>query len=433
MKIHPDASNNIIKKSIDIYDKLEKLEPIILDPSNAKIDSYNTPEITDDMIEGTPIIDDGNGFSFIFEKIRYGLIDSNFLQFKIITENLWRAVRNKNPISYDYIENKFKEWIVFRKTKQSKINLIEYIKESFANDIGNYKILIPIPFTCIAKDFNFGKISFSTFKKEQIEEYLNSVDKDKSKLKEHILKNYSGYMVGIYEGKGERRYVKEEAYYNISVCLSLIRLFSPANQNAEMISAADAIMNNNFHTQNFITLNNDNRSFSYSSEIIDKGYYCIIPEEVIDKMLSDDFIGFKYLLSDNMSEYGKKLLDSITIYSKHTLKREISDKILYILSSLEMIFLKNDSESIQQNLSERIAFYIGKTPESRVKIIKIIKDTYQIRSRSVHHGKQNIESINRVNDFLILAWSVFKQLISDYNNFNNIEELINQLEYTKLS
>ena len=57
----------------------------------------------------------------------------------------------------------------------------------------------------------------------------------------------------------------------------------------------------------------------------------------------------------------------------------MADKLVYILASLESILLKNDSEPIQKNLGERMAFLIGPTVEARKTIIANVVETYARR------------------------------------------------------
>ena len=92
------------------------------------------------------------------------------------------------------------------------------------------------------------------------------------------------------------------------------------------------------------------------------------------------------LIKDNKSQFEKVSLEAFFIYSRCTTVKDPADKLVYILVALESLFLKNNTEPIQQNLAERIAFLIEKTVEGRMKIIKEVKNAYEIRSSFVHHG-----------------------------------------------
>src|SRR5690242_9805756 len=86
------------------------------------------------------------------------------------------------------------------------------------------------------------------------------------------------------------------------------------------------------------------------------------------------------LTNQNLNPFEKKVLDALFIYARCTTTKDIADKLVYILVALESIFLRNNTEPIQQNLAERIAFFIEKTIEGRRDVIKTVRMTYSIRS-----------------------------------------------------
>jgi hypothetical protein len=62
-------------------------------------------------------------------------------------------------------------------------------------------------------------------------------------------------------------------------------------------------------------------------------------------------------LEDKLSRFKQRVRSSILAYSKGITLHDINDRLVYTLSSLEGLLLKNSSEPIQQNLGERMAFY----------------------------------------------------------------------------
>lgn len=81
-----------------------------------------------------------------------------------------------------------------------------------------------------------------------------------------------------------------------------------------------------------------------------------------------------------------KRIDTLILYSRHTIAKNASDKLLAIFGALDFFLLKDGNESIQQNIGERIAFAVGQNGGERVKIVSLVKRVYGLRSQFVHHA-----------------------------------------------
>jgi len=80
--------------------------------------------------------------------------------------------------------------------------------------------------------------------------------------------------------------------------------------------------------------------------------------------------------------------------------RERSEKLVILLAVLESLFLKNDSEPIQQNLGERLALLSVTNIENRKRILATTRQIYAVRSRFVHRGKATIENVALLDRFM---------------------------------
>lgn len=119
------------------------------------------------------------------------------------------------------------------------------------------------------------------------------------------------------------------------------------------------------------------------------------------------------------------------LYSRNSLAREVADKLVYILVSLESILLKDSNEPIMQNIGDRMAFLIGK-PEERLEIVKNVKDVYGLRSSFIHHGKDiSFENIESMKIFMRNSWQVNLFLIYNIYRFKNKLELIKYIDKIK--
>jgi hypothetical protein len=138
------------------------------------------------------------------------------------------------------------------------------------------------------------------------------------------------------------------------------------------------------------------------------------------------------LASDTSTEFSRSLYDALILYSRQTLAFEVSGKLVFTLSALESMLLRDSNEPIQKNLGERIAFLIGQSPAERKDIVKNIDVTYRIRSAFVHHG-QTARHVETVDHFLINAWTTFSRLMDLSVKYKTKAALIGALEDLKMS
>jgi len=184
-------------------------------------------------------------------------------------------------------------------------------------------------------------------------------------------------------------------------------------------------------SKNLFLIEPFNLKFSQTSGSLGRGMRWKIPSYVIS---SPAMTGFNEIfLNKYKNEFNKKVYEALKIYSKHTLKNNPFDKLLYILTALESILLRNNTEPILQNLADRIAFSIEKSSNGRQDIARTIRKVYSIRSNYIHHGVQTIEEREEIDKLLDITWRMFIFLAQNINHFKTKEDFIKALEKIKYS
>jgi|JI10StandDraft_1071094.scaffolds.fasta_scaffold11337_9 hypothetical protein len=129
--------------------------------------------------------------------------------------------------------------------------------------------------------------------------------------------------------------------------------------------------------------------------------------------------------------FEKSVLNSIFLYAKCAFTAEPVEKLVYVLSGLESVLLKNETEPIQQNLAERLAFFLKKGLDERKRVIKIVRGVYGMRSRYLHHGN-SLSDLELMTDFLSIAWTFYFQLLVNVTKFQTKDDFICALDDVKL-
>jgi hypothetical protein len=178
----------------------------------------------------------------------------------------------------------------------------------------------------------------------------------------------------------------------------------------------------------------DKDKFQMSSSIIDRSpvrYWRLGQNEIIEiRKIGLDKIS-SLLASESPTNFEKSVLNSVFLYSKSAFTAYPVEKVVYMLSSLESILLKNENEPIQQNLAERVAVFTARKLEDRKFIIKTIKSVYGLRSGYLHHGHTSSE-LKLITDFMKQVWVFFLQLLANVERFRTREDFVNAIDDKKL-
>jgi hypothetical protein len=101
----------------------------------------------------------------------------------------------------------------------------------------------------------------------------------------------------------------------------------------------------------------------------------------------------------------------------------ISKKVTYYIALLESLFTTSNTE-LTHKVSERAAFFVGKSVEEKLSIYKIVKNGYNVRSRYMHGDSINMDrlSLNKTSlDLDNLVRSIFlKIMINGYKIFTEL-------------
>jgi hypothetical protein len=129
-------------------------------------------------------------------------------------------------------------------------------------------------------------------------------------------------------------------------------------------------------------------------------------------------------------EYEEKLLDSLLIYAWACYQTDPDDKLLQMMTAVEMFGLRDAGEPIQALLADRIAFAISPNPTSREQIVENFKGTYALRSGRTHHGR-SISDTERVEQFLSNIWGFFQVALRGVGRFRTRKEFLDELDRTR--
>jgi len=448
LSIHPDAIVNFNKKGEEILSLIADAKETNQAPSFPSqvfvSHSFKAHEIIGEMKYGESDFK-GDEVSRYFEHCGklVGFNGDNYIAFDRICVAIQRIPSLREAISLKVVKDEVFEWIKLRHKDQISQSLLDFLLPRLESVIKETEVWIPIFGMEIESNFSVGRVLFQTITKSMIDKWFTELIKGKSdeevnKLKEYFDKErrqIQGFAAGTMILMADPVRVGEIALYEIERMLNLLRFFEPTNFHPSISSHCAILGKQHLQTTNFYRVENG-RIIGSTKSIIDKGsthwrinnsFLEIMKLSGLDKLNS-------LLASEKSSELITLVIDTLQTYSRAGLAKTYSDKLVYLLVALETLLLKDDSESVQQNVGERLAFALEKETEKRKRIVKNFKDIYGMRSKFVHHGNNvDVEQVNTLSEFMMNTWRFLCLVINNTNSFQTKLQMINAIENIKFS
>jgi len=89
-------------------------------------------------------------------------------------------------------------------------------------------------------------------------------------------------------------------------------------------------------------------------------------------------------------------------------------------------------EPLQQNIAERIAFFLARERQERRTIIHVVKEAYALRSAFLHHGKK-LEDLEALKRFMGVAFRCVLGLIGNADRLESVDALHQAIDDDRLS
>lgn len=213
--------------------------------------------------------------------------------------------------------------------------------------------------------------------------------------------------------------------------LALLRLFTPPAYNPRYVSHLVLKGHEDRMTTSYFVLRKDQLS-SYRQEAVTKE---MSPLALTSERINDLFdqgletLHELLLVPTKPSPFLRLLFDSLLLYSRSLLFPDISDRLVYTMTALESLLLRDKNESIQDNLARRIAFLAGDSPRERKEINRVVKVAYGLRSSFVHKNRRCDENEMQILVIFYRAvWRCLIGLVDLHGSIADQDALIQQIE-----
>jgi hypothetical protein len=449
--MHPQASQNYNKKAEELLMCLrpapDHLKPKDI-PHNPNI------HISHQFTQANIIVEMGYGWTEFTGNVAarafgeggqmIGLFDEDHTNLVRLAEAIQKSIIPRGVVSLGLLSELIFDWLKQQRRGASISMMTEYVLAECEKQIKEMEVWIPISLLYIESPFILGKITFRAITKAMVDDWENSA---KAKLTEpeesdsvkqffeRIRKEIQGLATATIKVQAEPRRAYEIAAEESEKAMNMLRIFTPANFHPSKICYSAPWGKQHQDSDRYLLVQ-DGKIIGHTSGFSDKSrvHWNLSNEEL--QMNIDAGLGVlsNLLKADRLTDFQKTVLEALFLYSRSSLAKQLSDRLVYILVALESVFLKDSNEPIQDNISLRMAYMQPISVEERRAITRNVRATYSLRSSFIHHGHSiSVDDIATLQEFVKNAWFSLQALIPLAATEITKEEFFNNLEDRRLA
>jgi hypothetical protein len=402
--------------------------------------------LTDKEVPAAPVssvVDiDGNEIARFFPDITpsTGLFDRSHARFIRLCEELQGSEAFSRTISMTLVAETVFDWMRRRYQNTAKDTMTDFVSARCEPEVTDLEVWIPVAGTEVELEIDLGKVTLKPVSQETLNRWAAEWSSRRANITplKRFLSDVGTKQIAVAAMTLTAEPIRavEIAQEETETALSILRYFSFANLHPPMSTYCAVSGTEHVERPKYMVL--QDRLLTSAGRVEANLRYrhpWRIDGDLLGKMKAkglDILVRLISLEEANRTEFQNTLLKALKTYSKSSLAQDLSDKLLYVVTALEFALLKDDKESLQKHVGERMAFLVGESLEARIDIIKSYKRAYKLRSAAVHHGAV-LTDAEKVAAFMRDAWETFNRLINESDRFATKEELIDFIDDIKFS
>jgi hypothetical protein len=352
---------------------------------------------------------------------------------KKTAEKIWLKPELKDVISYKTLLELLLVQVGKILLNDVSKTLSEIITEKIHEEAKELTVWIPIDNLIIEGELEFATSVLEMLSREKLNILWRSIARfnspDTEPLRTEIESAWLGRGIMRFKIFSEPQRAKEIALERATDYMTLLNFYTPSARILSLASHSAPRGQRPQLKEECIVYGLD--MFKSHKGYTEQSHLLRINYEILEELKTAGFITLSNLAAQTNCAYEKDLLNSLLVYGRACYQLEPMDKLLQIMTSLEMFCLRSESEPIQSVLSDRLAFFIATDVEDRKEIASNLRKTYKIRSGGTHHGKSIISDTEVVEQFFLHAWMFFLNALRCVGHYQSRDQFLNKLDEIK--
>ena len=370
-----------------------------------------------------------------------GLLDTGHRALSKLASSIQRTRSFRDYVSRSFLTDRILKWAVRSKQGLESASLTDSLRHQSHEAIRERELWVPVAGLYLEEPIDFGVATLVTFPRSSLDELERSLadltDPDQRTAMARWIEKSRNKLQGLggvsVRLTAEPRRAEELVLEIAETVIGLLRFFSSANKLPTEIShlaplgmePAQSVSVYSFENEKLVTA---------SSSVVHKGGRSILDAKSIKAIRSSGLDSLAAVLKkDSRSDFEDVVIRTLLMFSRGALTVDLSQRLVFQFAALESLLLRNSTEPIQHVMSERMAFFATTDPDARKRIIRSVKDAYELRSKFLHHGKDPTkEETTAVARFSHNSWRFLLRVVEKISSYNSGDDFISAIEDHKL-
>lgn len=390
-----------------------------------KPDHYISANITDQDIVGNiqQRILNHKGEPISLSELSNGnhkvIADESHHRFLELVEQIQNAYSFKNTISKSTVEKHLFAWLMAKQKNLADADMCSYIVKACEAEIEKHEVWIPVARLSIETDLPLGNITIKNITQDRFDSWKKSLQSDSPEIKAIMLEHFErsrkklqGLSAGYVELYADNERAKEIVLEETDRAVAMLRLFHPASMSPDFRCYCAPLTQQGVGNKISLMFQ-DGVPSHWSEESFDTLAYTwpVSSGDVHEYNRSGLETAGRLLTGPNTS-FQDHILEALLLYSKVSVANDLSERLIFILTALEYLLLKNKSERIKENLSRRFATLLADSDGSRLVLEQRVRDIYKSRSNFIHHAEK-VHDMELLTYFMKDAWCVLIRVLCE--------------------
>ena len=369
--------------------------------------------------------------------LRTGLIGPDYEVLEALALSMARVHPFKLTASVEFLRTQLFEWAVERHRQRSSAGCVDYVLRALESAASEYRLLFPVSDLHVQSPLTLGSVTVSTFP-ESIFEELESKQTPPSAagLTEwcrSLRQDFQGLAAAETYVFGEPIRAQEIASDRVELAIGVLRFYAPGHLNSGVTSRVARWGYAPQRRARVFVAEASGRFSSTTASLIDQPGTMVLSDATREVLLGAGLSEMLEILArESRTDLERALLTGMITFGRAAISPDLRERMIWYCAGLESILLKDRSESILQNLSERLAIFGYDTVGERAAAVKDVKEAYSLRSGFVHHGVE-IGEREVVTRFARHGLRLFCRIVQNAASFRTKLELLDHIDRMKLS
>jgi hypothetical protein len=318
--------------------------------------------------------------AFTVGPARYAWRGSDYDRVRGVIDRLLKLPWAKQSIGTRFAEEVLIDWCRQQHRDLSTHQAFcEMLVAECTKQVTTQMLWVPVYDLEVQQGFSFGSVRFEPITKALLDQYETLLSRNASavdlpRIAQFVAKarkDIQGLAAVALQVEADPYYAVDRAVEIGEAAVGCLRFFSPASYTPWEICTCAVLGSEYVPGSTVLKLNDQGVPCAVTKRTLPNAPAWQLTSAELTRFGAEGFDAAGSLVMDEkLNQFQKSVRSALLAHSKGTTLPDLSDRLVYTCSALDSLLLKDQSEPIQQNVGERMAFLVATSPDERKEVVR---------------------------------------------------------------